>query len=251
MKNILKILIVLVIIFIIAIFLPLDFLTNIKRPFISIADDLSDSFRSVFNGGEIAKENDRLLFQNNSLKSIVIENISLQEENDFLRNMLGIQKDSGFELILADIISRPFLNFSYDLIINKGEDDGIKVGQPVIWGGKTIIGGIKEVEENKSKIEVVSDDDFRAAVFVGDRKIEAIFEGGGLSRPFLDMISNQSEVKKGDMVFTSGLDQKFPKNLYLGEVVEIEKKEGQAFYKAIVEVAFDWADLKQVFVISN
>ena len=147
------------------------------------------------------------------------------------------------------MVSRSPLNFSQNLGVDQGSKDGIKIGQPAIWAGQTLVGEIIEVNDNSSTIRTINDSEFRAAVFIGEKRVEAVLKGNGLSVPTLDLVPAKEEINVGDRIITSGLDKKFPRGLYLGEVSDIKKVEGQVFQEVKVNLPFQWNELEEVLII--
>ena len=94
-----------------------------------------------------------------------------------------------------------------------------------------------------------NDSEFRTSVFVGEKRIEAIFKGQGLESAILDLVPAKAEIVVGDRIITSGLDKKMNRGLYIGEVKETKKVEGKVFQDVTVELAFDWSELEQVLIV--
>jgi len=201
------------------------------------------------NYKQIQEENNVLIFQNRALKSLLIEYRDLKDENELLREALQLKKTKDINFILANIIGRSPLNFSQTFVIDKGEEDGIKVGQAVIWGGKTLVGEVIEVSKNFSTVKALTDTEFKVAVFVGDNKIEGLFKGNGFLDSYVDLIPLKEQVQEKDQVYTSGLDKKFIRGLYIGEVKSIEKPQDKIFLDIKIEPALDWTKIYQVLVI--
>jgi len=213
------------------------------------SDTIADIFSGILNSKNLKEENERLILQNQALKSILSNYLGMKIENDALRQALKIKERQKFDFILAEVISRSPLNFSQSFTINKGSEDGVKVGEPVIWAGEVLVGEVREVHKNTSNIRSINDSEFRAAVFVGEKRIEAIFKGNGLEPPQLDLVPMNAEIVSGDRIITSGLDKKFPRGLYLGEVKSIKKLEGKIFQEIEVDLPFQWNNLEQVLII--
>lgn len=206
-----------------------------------------------FNGflryKELQEENNLLVFQNRSLKSLLIEYQDTKAENELLRDALQLTKNKGIKFVLANVVGRSPLNFSHTFVIDKGAVDGIEVGQAVIWNGKTLVGEVINTSKNFSTVRVLTDPEFKAAIFVGAQKSEGLFKGNGFLTPYIDLIPLKEEVEVGDIVYTSGLDQKFMRGLYLGEVSMCSAPEGKIFQDIKIKPAVDWTKLYQVLII--
>jgi len=258
----------------IVILLIIAFLGSFMRPVLALADNEEDSnngdktftarartillravqdidnwVRGLIYFKEIQEENNVLVFQNRALKSLLIDYHNLKSENELLREALKIHQSQDINFLLANVIGRSPLNFSQTFVIDVGEEDGIKVGQSVVWGGKTLIGEIIDVRKNSSTVRAITDSEFRAAVFVGEGRTEALFTGNGFLPPFLDLVPTKEEIALNEQVYTSGLDNKFIRGLYVGDVSEINKPEGKIFQEIKITPALDWTSIYQVLVI--
>jgi rod shape-determining protein MreC len=72
--------------------------------------------------------------------------------------------------------------------------------------------------------------------------------GGSVS---IDWIDLQYELTVGEVVLTSGLGGKFPQDIVIGRVIEVERREAELFQRAIVQPAVDMDSLEIVFIITD
>lgn len=223
------------------------FVTYLTR----VSDGVAGLFAALFNSSNIKEENEKLIFQNNALKSVLNNYSELKEENDVLKEALELKARSGYDFILANVISRSPLNFSQTFEIDQGLGAGISAGQMAVWAGQTLIGEVISVGDKSSDIRSVNDGEFKAAVFVGEKRVEAVWRGNGLSSPELDLVSFDAEINEGDRIITSGLDQKFPRGFYLGEVKSVKKIDGKVFQEVVASPSFNWGDLQEVLIVQE
>ncbi len=224
-------------------------LNPVRGYLLKITDALADVFSGILNSENLKKENEKLLIQNQTLKSILSSYVEMKAENETLREALKIKSRQNFNFILADVISRSPLNFSQSFTINQGKNEGIEAGQAVIWAGQVLVGEVREVGDGNGEVRAVSDGEFRAAVFVGDARTEAVFKGNGLEPAQLDLVPAKVNISVGDRIITSGLDKKFPRGLYLGEVKKVASLEGKVFQEVEVDLPFRWNELEEVLII--
>ena len=91
---------------------------------------LSEFTQSIFSPQSLKEENRQLKLKNQELIEKAIEVKRLKEENESLRTLLGLGVEKEFSLSTARLIGK---EASKDyLIINKGSEDGIEFGSPVI-----------------------------------------------------------------------------------------------------------------------
>jgi rod shape-determining protein MreC len=67
----------------------------------------------------------------------------------------------------------------------------------------------------------------------------------------MDLIPQDAEVRVGQKVITSGLNQEFPPGLLIGEIIEILKDDSQSFQQARLKIPFQIRDLEKVFIVVN
>lgn len=221
----------------------------IRSFFVKSTDFIANIFSGFLNAKILKQENESLVFQNRALQSALSNYAGLKSENESLREALKIKSNQNFNFILADVISRSPLNLSQSFIINQGTEAGVKIGQAVVWAGQVLVGEIRNADKEASEARAINDSEFRAAVFVGDNNTEAVFRGNGLEPAQLDLVSTKANIGVGDRIITSGLDTKFPRGLYLGQIKSIKNLEGKVFQKVQVKPALDWSSLEEVLVI--
>ena len=66
-----------------------------------------------------------------------------------------------------------------------------------------------------------------------------------------DWIDLKHDIEVGEVVLTSGLGGRFPQDLVIGRVIEVDRREAELFQRAIVQAAADLDSLEIVFVITD
>jgi rod shape-determining protein MreC len=65
----------------------------------------------------------------------------------------------------------------------------------------------------------------------------------------LDYVLKTSDIRKGDVVITSGLGRVFPKGMPVGEVTRVEDKPGEFFKEILVKPRVDFSKLEELMII--
>lgn len=202
------------------------------------------SVNSFFNPpDDLAEDYKRLLVENSELRV-------LEDENKQLKSLLDLKKDKQYNLITANIINRDQTNRNI-LIIDAGEDQGIKVGQPAVVNNGIIIGKVIDVGADFSKVRLLIDSFSKLAVKVGEQnKISGMLVGSlGLGMD-LTYIPQEQEIKKGDLVVTADLDTNIAPGLVVGQVEEIEFSQEEVFKKASVSPIINYETISILAIIS-
>jgi rod shape-determining protein MreC len=192
---------------------------------------------------ELEEETTRLRGDGARLENIEAENRRLREE-------LGLLPRAEYRLVTADVVSRSIDGVSEALIINRGSDDGIETGRPVIARGSVLIGRIQRADSRSAVIVLLTDPSFRVAATAGE-KAEGLVHGARGLDIVMDTIPKTADMHSGDRVVTSGTDGTFPPHLLIGTVGEIDAPGNEIFQSARVAPAADLTTLRIVSVIRS
>ena len=173
----------------------------------------------------------------------------VEKENDRLRQSLdGILREE-FDLLFTKIIGK---EVDRDvLFLNKGAQDGVKQGMPVITQSRVAVGSIGEVFKHTSKVFLFSLKDRSSDVKLQGKEVIGVLKGQGRFQAFLGFIPKEEELLKGDALVTSALGGVFPDNFLVGEVKSVEKSDLTAFQGGKVELFFHPRQENSLFVLTN
>jgi len=158
-------------------------------------------------------------------------------ENKRLREILDIKADRNYlkRFAVAEVISiKPFV-FPAELIIDKGDRDGLKENMAVLSKDLFLIGRISLTRETSSTVVTVFNSKSRVSVVVENTREIGVLVGGGVPYVSLKYIPADSAVQKGDKVLTSGYSDFYPRGIEIGEVVKVEKDPDSLFLNVAVK----------------
>lgn len=220
----------------------------IQKMFWRAGNGVSLFFAFLIEARTLKKETDELRLKNWALIGENIKLVSLQKENETLREALKIGLEKDYNLIFfARVISKDILGDS--ILIDKGLRDGVLEKLPVITKEKILCGKINEVYKNFSKVELISNKNFSFDVQLKNTGEPALARGEGNLKTIIDFIPFASQVKVGDEVVSSQLGGVFPANLLIGEIKELIKSDTEPFQKAKIKPACHFSDLDELFVV--
>jgi rod shape-determining protein MreC len=232
----------------------------LEKTFWSAGESSSGFFGSILNAGTLAEENDKLKKENQKLISEVTSLQAINDANQAQSDVSLACQNQNFKLTLAGIIG---LDGQDILSINKGFDDGISVGMPVIGQQNVLYGKIIQVYKNYSQVMLISN---KKSVINAEIKqnegqdksnsgpvsnIEGVIKGSGNLSVFLDLIPIDSTISQGDILITSSLEKTFPKNLLIGKITKVSKNDQKPFQQAEINPFFDLNNVDNLFVITN
>jgi len=141
----------------------------------------------------------------------------------------------------------PFLHY---IIINRGSNDDIRRGMPVVTN-QGLVGRVDAVIADAARVQLITDPASAVNVYLQNADTTAVSFGSVTGDVSLDMISQDAIVQRGDLVLTSGLGGGYPSDLIIGQVVALRKLEFELFQQATIQPAVDFTDLAIVLVITN
>ncbi|MCQ2410036.1 MAG: rod shape-determining protein MreC [Elusimicrobiaceae bacterium] len=175
-------------------------------------------------------------------------------ENERLAALLQVEPVHPWTGVWARVAYREPSQWN-TVIIDKGSADGIEERSAVLSledGQEGLAGVVIEVTENTSKVLLVRDEDFSAAVMLERGQEEGLLVGGGVHPVRVKYIPLLTQVEKGDKVFTSATSSIFPAGILVGQVRAVrEDSSFQTAQTIEVEPQVRSAAVKELFVISR
>jgi rod shape-determining protein MreC len=231
------------------------------RPIQSGLDQVASGVSSVV--ASIA-EIDRLRVDNASLRAenerLTTENARLQEvrrENDQLTALLQLR--AGFELktAAATVIARESSEFRRLVVLDKGTDDGIQVGDVAVAAGGALAGRVTEVGPSSAKVVLLTDSE---STVIGQLTTnaatgEVVGQLGGVL--VMSQIDSTEKVAPGDEVVTAGIAldggvrSPYPKGLLIGQVVDVKRDANDVVQTAYLQPAAQLDKLEFLLVITD
>lgn len=176
------------------------------------------------------------------------------EENERLTSILQVAAQRRWKGVWAKVAYREPSQWNA-VTLDKGTKDGVAERSAVIAvenGRVGLAGVVVEVTENTSKVLLVRDEDFSAAVYLDRGKETGLLTGDGPRPVRLQYIPLQAEVQEGDDVYTSATSSVFPAGIWVGKVSKV--KEDDSFQTALtvqVSPGVRASSVQEVFVIST
>jgi len=187
---------------------------------------------------------DRLMSENVRLREAEIENVTLRQQLDFK------QANPSYELVAAEVIGQDPSGFLRYLIIDRGAEDGIADGMPVVTAAG-LVGRISEVYSRSAKVLLITDASSSVNALIQSSRAKGVVQGGIGHRLVMRYIQQGEKVNVGDMVLTSGLGGNFPKRLVIGQVTAVRQRDIEMFQEVEVRPAVDFSRLEMVMVIKG
>jgi rod shape-determining protein MreC len=154
-----------------------------------------------------------------------------------------------YQRVTANVIGRDPNPSVRSIIIDRGLEDGIRVGMPV-EGARGLVGRVYRVTNRSAQIILITDSSNSVPARLVNSRATGSLRGGGITgNLYLEWIDQSHQVTVGEVVVTSGLGGRMPRDLIIGRVVDVQRREAELFQRAEVRPAVDFDALEVVFVI--
>jgi rod shape-determining protein MreC len=175
---------------------------------------------------------------------------ALKEENNQLRRLLDAQERLPRKSVFAEILYAGRDPFSRKVVIDKGSQNNIQAGQPVI-DDVGVIGQVTRVYLVMSEVTLLSDKDQAIPLQVQRNGLRAVAYGGA-EGGMLDLrfMAANADIRNGDTLVTSGIDGTYPPGLPVATVARIERDAAYAFAKIYLTPTAGTDRYRQVLVLS-
>ncbi|MDD2694747.1 MAG: rod shape-determining protein MreC [Anaerolineales bacterium] len=150
----------------------------------------------------------------------------------------------------AAVVARDPSPFMQYVIINRGSDDGLRRGMPVVTA-QGLVGRIAAVTAGAARVQLITDPASTVNVHLEPSGAQAVLFGSITAEITLEMIPQSAEVKPGDLVLTSGLGGGFPANILIGQLAGVRSRDQDLFQRATIQSVVDFTHLEIVLVITN
>ncbi len=197
-----------------------------------------------------AKENVELKVQLSKTMEIKNRYEELEQENFRLKKFVNFTNSVPDTYIAAQVIARDPSPWFKTITIDKGENDGLSKGSPVLVS-EGIVGQIIKVSKNYSQVLLITDRNSAVDALVQNTRVRGMVKGNNENKCSFIYALRKDEIKAGEMIVSSGLDQVFPKGLKIGRVLDVKNVHFQLFQDIILETSVDFDKLEDVLVFKK
>lgn len=178
---------------------------------------------------ELQRENQELKAELLIHKRRLQRMAALAAENVRLRHLLNSAETVKDRVLVAELIGVSPDPLTHRVIVNKGREDGVFLGQPLL-DAHGLMGQVVEVNEFSSQILLITDATHALPVQINRNGVRAVAEGtGDLYRLKLRHLANTVDVREGDLLVSSGLGQRFPVGYPVATVTSVVHDPGEPF----------------------
>lgn len=235
----------------------LGFTSSLQSKTQESSNPLKLAIFSVFNKVSIFSQNQQQASRELLFKKVVDQK-KLVEDNKALRDQFATANPKPFLLLPSKVVGAPAflpgITSLETLTIDKGYNDGVKVGQAVVYKD-ILVGKIQKVSGNLSSVLLVTNSDFSFAGYTSQTNALGVVKGKGKGEMLLNNVVLSDNLIISDIVLTHGdVDTKgigLPKDLVVGNITSVDKKPSSLFQSAMIKSVLDFSRLSMVFIVKQ
>ncbi len=197
----------------------------------------------------LLKENDRLKQDHLLLSSKLQRYAILESENRRLRELLESSFRFNDKVRVAELIAIELQSFRRQIVINKGLSEAAYDGQPIV-DASGIMGQIIHVGPFSSTVLLITDPNHALPVQVNRNGLHAIAVGTGQDdKLLLENLPNNTDIRIGDLIISSGLGHRFPPGYPVGQIEKISRDPSEPFAKVMIKPSAQLSQSREVLMV--
>ncbi len=217
-----------------------------------VVDGIADAWHDYVWLVDVQKENDALVAENQRLHFALAEANQRAQGAADLEGLLELRARVPSPALAARVIAlgaSPYFRV-FRLVLDRGEGE-VTAGMPVI-APAGVVGRVQRVYGRYADVVLAVDPQSAIDVIVPRTGSRGVMKGLGGDNAYackIEYLLKNEEVKEGDVIVTSGLGGVFPRDLPVGTIRRIDKKEYGMYQDVEVAPAVDFSHLGAVLVI--
>lgn len=218
---------------------------------VDVLSPIGDFFAGAVHYGSLQSANQKLQETVGSLRQ-------QQTETEFQRNQLRELMElqnlpflNALPTVTAQTQEPHNSNFTDTITIDKGRNDGVDVGMPVVGGGG-LVGQVIQSFHHVAVVRLVDDGQSKVGVSFGQTQSHtATVDGQGPGSPMsADLVPPNTPLRKGEKMFTSGFDAAaFPPGIPVARVASFHTSAGASQITIAVTPIANLSQLAYVDVV--
>ena len=223
-------------------------INNLGQSISSKANDFRTLSEVLAENEKLKQQNDELMTQ---LNTIMLESYELENYRELFELD---EKYPSYEKVAANVIAKDSGNWFHTFTIDRGTNNGLKVGMNVI-AGSGLVGIITDVGPNYAKVRSIIDDSSNVSAMVtttqdnfnvkGD--LEKLTSDGVIT--FSELRDTENKVSIGDPVVTSYVSDQYQQGILVGYIASIEPNANNLTKSGTITPVVDFEHIQEVLVI--
>ena len=232
------------------------FLSTLHTPIYSLENIWHKSIKSIKDHWKHYIDLSQAAHENTELKKKIFlletQNIFYQSkvrELERIKKTLGFLKKYEHQVRLVEVTSKrlspPFQSFR----VNRGKDDQIKVGMPVV-ATEGVVGRVIRTGPMYSDIQLLSDNSFNLDVMLERTRLQTSLQGSGENLCQI-RLNQRADIQLEDRIVSSGVSGPFPEGLPIGKVIQITYESDLVEQVITIKPWVKYSKLHEVVIINK
>jgi rod shape-determining protein MreC len=232
-----------------------------QAAFGSITNNFTGKINANYNNVQqyfhLKQTNDSLIKANEFLYNKLSSNFELPDTSKKVVTdtimVDSIKQYRKIRYISAKVISNSITLQSNYLVLNKGLNDGLKIGMGVVDPNNAVVGIITDVNEKYAVVMSLlhKDSHISGKLAKGEETGTLNWDGTMVNYVTLNGIPNSAKIAKGDSIISSGFSTALPKGLKVGYVDAVFKETSTNLFRIKFKTAANFYNIQYVYVIEN
>lgn len=244
-------------------------ITGLFLPLFGLTESTQSAARraghAVVPREDLVRELEQLRAEKQKLEFKLTQSQAAARENELLRKQAGYPARAPWKLKPARVIARDPANWWRTVFVDVGSRDGVRADMPVVTPDG-LVGRVASVGSTRAQVFLLGDQSCRVAALVKETAEHGVImpyaadpaivtltylSRGSPVRGGQTIVTSGLELKPGNEVLTSGLGGVLPKDIRIGEVVDVRNVGFGLYQEARVKLAVNLNALDQVWVVAQ
>jgi len=197
----------------------------------------------------IVREENKVL-KNQILKYTLLNSklSAYEKENKKLKKMLNFIRNQPLSFVTANVVNHHFGLPTNSITLDIGLSDSL-IENLTVMDENGLIGKTVQIDNEASLAQLITDKNFRVSIRVGADGVLGLFIPTHGRFGLLEGVRKSMHLKIGEIAYTSGISEIYPKNIPVAKIVSVENYPNDPFQHIVVEIISSIDNLDYVFII--
>ena len=226
-----------------------DILVPVQSGLGEVAEPVANFADGIVNSGDLKAENRRVRDENLRLQGQVLAAADAQRQLTALLDLNKLEVVKDIPRVAARVVNTAPSNLQLTVEIDRGSDDGVAVGMPVVVGSG-LVGRVELTSGRIAVVRLITDPEMNVAARLAPSGVLSSVKGSGPGALLrAEEIKPDLVVPEGEAVVTSAIGGNYPDSIPIGRVVKAEAVAGVSYQRVEVEPVIDFGRLEFVNVL--